>query len=38
MNYKASDAGEDMVTAILIFEYLDNPGEEEVVYPRDMED
>ena len=37
MNYRAG-IGDTIVTAILIFEYLDNPGEEEVVYPRDMED
>lgn len=37
MNYRA-DIGDDILTAILIFEYLDKPGEEELVYPRDMED
>lgn len=37
MNYRA-DIGDTIVTAILIFDYLDKPGEEEVVYPRDMED
>lgn len=37
MNYRA-DIGDDILTAILIFEYLDKPGEEERVYPRDMEE
>lgn len=37
MNYRA-DIGDDILTAILIFEYLDKPAEEELVYPRDMEE